>query len=108
VISKKHRISKVFFKNPPLGRVIHGRFVTLRIYPTTGDWKAAVVVSKKVQPSAVCRNRIKRQMYEMVRRFMKHPHPLSIVIYPKKGLDRGTVAEIEHDVVSSLKAATLF
>lgn len=73
-------------------------------------WKAAVVVSKKISSSAVCRNRIKRQMYEIVRRFVKvyaPIKPITFVLYPKKGLEHSTVAEITSDVVSVLKTATL-
>lgn len=33
------------------------------------DWRLAVVVSKKVQPSAVHRNRIRRRLYEVVRNY---------------------------------------
>lgn len=35
--------------------------------PRTNDYRAAVVVSKKVHKSAVVRNRIRRRIYEQIR-----------------------------------------
>lgn len=51
------------------GRTVRGPLVSLR-YSTNDrrqDYRLAVVVSKKVNKSAVARNRIRRRLYEIVR-----------------------------------------
>lgn len=53
------------------GRTIHGPAISLRVAQRTGrstSYRVAVVVSRKVSPLAVVRNRIRRRIYETVRR----------------------------------------
>jgi len=52
------------------GQTIRGQYCSLRYISNSRrrTYRAAVVVSKKVSKSAVVRNRIRRRMYEMIRR----------------------------------------
>jgi ribonuclease P protein component len=52
------------------GRVVHGPLLGLRFVrnPREQKYRAAVVVSRKVSKSAVVRNRIRRRIFEEVRR----------------------------------------
>lgn len=45
------------------------------------QWRAAVVVSKKVHKSAVVRNRIRRRLYEQVRLFMNQDQKLVDMVF---------------------------
>ena len=51
------------------GKTIRGPYCLIRYahHPTRTDYRAAVVVSKKVNKSAVVRNRIRRRIYAIVR-----------------------------------------
>jgi len=52
------------------GRVVRGELMTLRAIENTRrtTWRAAVVVSRKVSKSAVVRNRIRRRIFEILRK----------------------------------------
>lgn len=70
MISRKHRfhghhtLDFVYRK----GRVARGQYASLRyVHKREGDFRLAIVVSKKVSKSAVVRNRIRRRLYEAVR-----------------------------------------
>lgn len=51
------------------GKAIRGSFGVLKYAPNAKrkQWRAAVVVSRKVHKSAVVRNRIRRRLYEILR-----------------------------------------
>lgn len=53
------------------GKTTRGRAMSLRYDETQGGFKVAVVVSKKVDKSAVVRNRIRRRVYAVVRENMQ-------------------------------------
>lgn len=52
------------------GQMVRGPICTLKFMPNPrrGSYRAAVVVSRKVHKSAVVRNRIRRRVYEIIRR----------------------------------------
>lgn len=52
------------------GKQVRGELVSLRAIPNKrrSTWRCAVVVSRKVSKSAVVRNRIRRRIFEIVRR----------------------------------------
>lgn len=71
MISKKHR----FHGHHSLdftyrrGKTVRGSMCSLRyVQSRGGEYRLAVVVSKKVQKSAVVRNRIRRRVYEAMRK----------------------------------------
>lgn len=71
MISRKHRfhgygsLRNVYQK----GTTIRGPLFALKVLlnPKRDQYRVAVVVSKKVNKSAVARNRIRRRLYELVR-----------------------------------------
>ena len=51
------------------GQTARGEYVSIKYAPSKReDYRLAVVVSKKVSKSAVVRNRIRRRIYEIVRK----------------------------------------
>lgn len=71
MISRKHRFHgygslKNVYSN---GTTVRGPLFVLKAIrnPKRGSYRLAVVVSKKVNKSAVARNRIRRRLYEAVR-----------------------------------------
>jgi ribonuclease P protein component len=64
------------------GTTIRGPFVMVRYVPNPKrqNFRAAVVVSKKVQKSAVVRNRIRRRIYEIIRNHVPAGTPYDIVV----------------------------
>lgn len=67
------------------GRVARGVFCSLKYLPTQrAGYRLAVVVSRKVNKSAVTRNRIRRRLYEAVRLVetdMKAPHDMALIVF---------------------------
>lgn len=63
------------------GRSIYSRNTKLLWLPSSGGYRVAVVVSKKVHKSAVVRNRIRRRIYEAVRLFFKDKQPTVDLIF---------------------------
>lgn len=67
-----------------VGQTVRGQGCVLRFAPTTTNYRAAVVVSKKVSKSAVVRNRIRRRIYERIRlQAQQRPfvHDLACIIH---------------------------
>ena len=70
-------------------------------------YRLAVVVSKKVNKSAVQRNRIRRRLYEAVRRYeaqINEPYDLVLTVFSEKLLDLSP-AELDKLVQSGLRQA---
>jgi ribonuclease P protein component len=71
MLSRTHRFHgygslRYVYKN---GKVVRGQYCSLKFVsnPHRTTYRVAVVVSKKVNKSAVVRNRIRRRIYELVR-----------------------------------------
>lgn len=74
MLSKKHRFHGLHSLDFTYrrGKTVRGQLLSLRFSPAKGDsYRLAVVVSKKVQKSAVVRNRIRRRIYEAARQLDK-------------------------------------
>lgn len=92
-----HSVSRV------RGPSLHGQYVSVRFAASgRGDYRAAVVVSKKVDKRAVVRNRIRRRIFEVLRvECGLAGKSVDIVVYAKTA----ELAEIPHDkLVSELTA----
>ena len=94
------------------GRTVRNRSLQLRYIANAKreDSRAVVVVSKKVVKSAVKRNRIRRRLYEILRRHWKAilaPTDLVLTVYAP---EVGTVPaqELEEQVVDLLQQAGLY
>jgi ribonuclease P protein component len=71
------------------------------------QYRLAVVVSKKVSKSAVTRNRIRRRLYEIVRRHEPHinaPYDLVVTVF-SESLATLPPLEVERMVTAQLKQA---
>lgn len=77
------------------GEVAHGRLMSIRfIKNKKNDYRLAVVVSKKIAPTAVVRNRIRRRIFELVRTEKRLTgQPIDVIIYAKTS----AIGEMEHD-----------
>ena len=75
--------------------------------PRRQTYRAAVVVSRKVNKSAVARNRIRRRLYETIRDFepdMAGPHDIVITVFSDAVLQT-TPAELAGQLKKQLKQA---
>jgi ribonuclease P protein component len=81
------------------GRSVRNNLGSLHVLGNRPKFKAAVVVSRKVNKSAVARNRIRRRIYEVIRLQTKNiTEPMEVVV---------TVYQAEAESLKSnqLKAA---
>lgn len=86
------------------GHVIRGELLTLRTAQNArrSTWRAAVVVSRKVSKSAVVRNRIRRRVFEIVRRQagrISRPYDLVFSVYGEQlaTLEQATLEQLITD-----------
>lgn len=65
------------------GQVIRGSYSVLKFAPNPRrkQWRAAVVVSRKVHKSAVVRNRIRRRIYEVIRNSIPKDAPAMDMVF---------------------------
>ncbi len=103
------------------GRFFGGQFLTAKVWKTepdkypkrkydTKDLKIGFVVGKKVHKSAVKRNRIKRQMREVVRLLLKKDALKSgfhLAFIAKPAVFGKEYGEIEKDIKSILEKSRL-
>ncbi len=88
-----HSVSRV------RGASLHGQLMSLRFAPSHNkDYRAAVVVSKKIDKRAVVRNRIRRRLFEIIRvQGGLESVPIDIVIYAKTP----DIASVDHAVLAA-------
>ena len=98
-----HSVSKV------RGFVVHGKYFSLRCGQNKlGDYRLAVVVSKKVASSAVTRNKIRRRVYEQFRVQGRVANtPLDLIIYAKTAEPATLSSEALVDEVATLTKKAL-
>jgi len=73
------------------------------------DWRAAVIVSKKVHKSAVVRNRIRRRFFEALRLQSGHftaPYDIAFIVFNEKLADIDA-KELKSQIEKSLKKAKI-
>ena len=82
------------------GRTVRGQLCSLKYSPNPkrGNYRLAVVVSRKVNKSAVVRNRIRRRLYEVVRGIedkITGPYDIVLTVF------HDSVADIPADQLTS-------
>ena len=116
-LKKKTDIDIVFAH----GRGVHGNLVGIKVWHIVPDQfpkrgyekdqlRIAVVVGKKVEKRAVYRNRIKRQIREVLRLLLqknKIRHGSMVVVFAKPGIIGSTYEEISADVIDTLSRAKI-
>ena len=86
MINRKNRFHGHNSVSRVRGPAVHSDLLSFRFAknPKRKDYRLAVVVSKKVAPTAVQRNRIRRRLYEIVRKSARFQNtPIDLIIYVK-------------------------
>ncbi len=113
MISSEHRFHgrtslKFVYQN---GQVVRGPVFSIKyvVNPRRETYRAAVVVSRKVNKSAVVRNRLRRRLYECLRQNEPRiTQPVDIVITVfSDSLDELEPAKLERQLKDQLKAAKI-
>lgn len=88
-------------------RLLQLRYVSNKRYP---EGRATVIVGKKVVKSAVVRNRIRRRIYEVLRRHWGKISPETDLAITAFSIDIATMParEVELAVLNVLQAAKLY
>ncbi|HLA49521.1 MAG TPA: ribonuclease P protein component [Candidatus Saccharimonadales bacterium] len=94
MISRQHRFRgysslKYVYKN---GTIVRGPLFAVKAIenPKRGSYRLAVVVSRKVNKSAVARNRIRRRLYEAVRQLeadILRPYDIVLTVFHSSVLE---------------------
>jgi ribonuclease P protein component len=111
MINAKHRFHghnslSYVYRN---GQIVRGPLTSIKYVSNLhrSDYRLAIVVSKKVSKSAVVRNRIRRRLYEAVRRLEGHitrPYDMVITVFSDTAATI-TPEEIDRLVYTQLKQA---
>jgi len=89
-------------------QVFRSDFFDLKIFPNlVNQNKFAVILSGKQFKSAVLRNKIKRQFYSLIEKFLKENQNLkkensAFIFYPKKGVINIKFSDLEITVYNEL------
>lgn len=88
MLPKSKRLStEAFTEIIGKGQSFHGPFLIVRVIPSAGNSRFAVSVPKKVYKLAVSRNKLKRQIYSIIKKFpIKTGY--SVVIIVKSGIEK--------------------
>jgi len=91
------------------GQTTRGPQFSIKVRPNSRrrSYRLAVVVSRKVNKSAVARNRIRRRIYEVIRQLeadIKEPHDMVISVFSDTVLEQKT-AELASQIKRQLKQA---
>jgi ribonuclease P protein component len=86
------------------GTSLHSNLFSVRV-TTSKDAivRASFVVSKKVAPRAVLRNRLRRRGYEIVRVLYPTLRPLQFIFFFKKEVATATQADLKNQIELTLK-----
>jgi ribonuclease P protein component len=111
MITKSHRFHgygslRYVYRN---GKTVRGPLCSLKYVanPKRNSYRLAVVVSRKVNKSAVVRNRIRRRLYEAVRLLedrITEPHDMVITVFHESVADL-PADQLTRTVRSQLKQA---
>lgn len=111
MISRAHRFHglgslRFVYKN---GKTVRGQSFAVKsvLNPRRQTYRVAVVVSRKVHKSAVKRNRIRRRLYETIRRLeadIVEPHDVVITVFSDNLLEEPP-ASLEAQLKRQLKDA---
>ncbi|OGL29685.1 ribonuclease P protein component [Candidatus Saccharibacteria bacterium RIFCSPHIGHO2_02_FULL_47_12] len=111
MIASAHRFRglgslRYVYKN---GRTVRGRHLSLKHINNTHrqSFRCAVVVSKRVNKSAVVRNRLRRRIYELVRLQsdqIKEPQDMVFTVFDER-LSAGSAESLQKEISSLLLRA---
>ncbi len=101
-----HGSLKYVYRN---GKVVRGQYLNIKYInnPKRDNFRASVVVSKKVSKSAVTRNKIRRKLYEIIRinsDKITSPFDIVLIIQNEKILDT-TTTELNKLLIQHFKEA---
>lgn len=113
MIARRHRFHgygslRYVYKH---GQTVRGSMLSLKFVPNTrrSAYRLAVVVSKKVDKSAVVRNRIRRRVYEVVRQLedrIQAPYDMVLTVFSEQ-LATMPADELKKMVTAQLKKARI-
>lgn len=89
------------------GRFINNKFLYVKLIKNNKDsCRFGIIVSKKISKKAVVRNKIKRQIREIIRKnipFIINQEQLDLIIIAKKEITEKSFTQIEEDINQTLK-----
>lgn len=100
MFAKSHRFS--FKKGVPRSYYQTPLFVVRYDKNLEGNLKCAVVLGKKVDKRAVARNKIKRQLLEIIRELLPLDTKATIAVYAKKPILETELSERKSDLKKAL------
>lgn len=103
MLPKKYRLTdrQMFRKTLSKGNRINGNFFLLTSLYNVGteEPRVGVVISKKISKKAVVRNRIKRVVYDSVRKFLEEVSKENTLVFlAKKPVAEATSEEVSNDI----------
>ena len=111
MLPKTRRVSRNLFKSfNAKGNVFYGNFFNLNLIPLSDNKVLskkslfAVPVSKKIEASAVIRNKIRRRTYSVIEKNLKNiKEGYVFIFYPKKTIKNQNFSDYLSDIELLLK-----
>jgi len=100
MLDRSHRFS---FKKGAPRRIFATPLFVIRYDSNNDELHSAVVVGKKVDKKAVARNRIKRQINEILREILSKEVKYDLVFFIKKQINESSKENIKNSIEQALK-----
>lgn len=97
MLSKKNRLNLTTTPIPK-GDKLHSPTLTLIHQPNQTHLKLAVIVSKKISPKAVVRNKVRRQIINATQNSLSLSTPTNLIIIPKQKITTTTFDQITKEI----------
>lgn len=100
-LSRKNRLTdrKIISEVMRRGRKLNAK--GLRMYVggrTAGIWRAVVISPKKIDKRATTRNKLRRQVGEIIRQAMRSASPFNVVVYLEPGAAKLSFAGLKEEL----------
>ena len=104
MLPKKERLSRdAFNRFFSLGRRVHSKNFTI-VYSSHAGLNVSVVTSKKVSPSAVIRNKVRRRIYDSMRHCRDEYHVGGVYIFlTKAGIAKVSYALLREEIYEQVR-----
>ena len=107
MLSKNQKLPRELFEPvSKTGRRLATSLFSFQYSPSSADCRFSAVVSKKVSKTAVGRNRIRRRVYDTLRKLIPQmKNPSYAIFHAKPPVMNATLAETEREIAELLQKA---
>jgi len=106
LLSRSEKTKNFFNTVSKYGVLFHSNHLSIKtLNDKTKEYESHIIISKKVSPSAVSRNKIKRRVKALFKEIS--PKSKKVIFYGKKGISNLSFKELQEEVKYLIKKSEL-